>query len=357
MAETGVKNIASSTEPLLDIFQPQLSIANMFACRNLDRLQHKFPIMHQTVDQIMTNVIESIYTKLTEAKDIMDTVLVLGIEAAAESVEVTLCSARSAVNTVMEINLAQMMASSFDKMIFKSDDLLEHFLPITNEEFFAIAFSDCSGAAFLEKQKEEPSYYSRLGSLSIKLCSRAYQHSVIKIKFGAQQALFQLEQLFYMLKYTKEELDYKVHKGQEKMYQMWKEWYKGQPKQDQSSEEKQAEMESRTLTTSYKVAQKIQEVCQNVLTNMQTLPKHLQEKIQQALCDLKELQAVLSTATSFQDLPSGFLRETPEKINKARKALHEVMEYIAEYICLPGVDGPYCPLILAEEAIKYNQIY
>lgn len=85
--------------------------------------------------QIMTNVIESIYTKLTEAKDIMDTMLDLGVEAAAESVEVTLCSARSAVNTVMEINIAQMMASSVDKMIFKSDDLLEHFLPITDEEF------------------------------------------------------------------------------------------------------------------------------------------------------------------------------------------------------------------------------
>lgn len=64
----------------------------------------------------------------------------------------------------------------------------------------AIAFSDRSGAASLENQKEEPSYYRRLGSLSIKLCSRAYQHSLIKIKLGAQQALFQLEQLFYLVR-------------------------------------------------------------------------------------------------------------------------------------------------------------
>ncbi|XP_058026737.1 perilipin-3-like [Ahaetulla prasina] len=358
MAETGVKNIASSTEPLLDVFEPQLSVVNMVACRNLDRLQHKFPIMQQTVDQIMTNAIESIYTKLTEAKDVMDTMLDIGIEAAAESVEVTLCSVRNAVNILMEINMAQMMASSVDKMIFKSDDLLEHFLPITDEEFFAIAFSDRSGAASLEKQKEEPSYYRRLGSLSIKLCSRAYHHSLIKIKLGAQQALFQLEQLFYLLKYTKEELDYKVHRCQEKMYQMWKEWYKGQPKQDQSSEANQAEMESRALVISYTVAQKMQEVCQNVITNMQSLPKHLQKKIQQAQCDLEELQAVLSTATSFQDLPSGFLEKTSEKINKARKTLHEVMEYIAKYTCLSWVDGPYCPVeYSAEKVIKHNNIY
>lgn len=117
-------------------------------------------------------------------------------------------------------------------------------------------------------------------------------------------------------------------------------------------------MESRALATSYNVAQKMQEVCQNVLTNMQSLPEHLQHKIQQAQCDLKELQAVLCTATSFQDLPSGFLKETPEKINKARKALHEVMEYIAIYTCLSWVDGPSCPVeYSAEESIKHNNVY
>ncbi|XP_070592295.1 perilipin-3-like isoform X2 [Erythrolamprus reginae] len=358
MAETDVKSIARSTEPLLHIFEPQLSFANMFACRNLYRLQHKYPIMQQTVDQIMTNAIESIYTKLTEVKDIMDTMLDISIEAAAESVEVTLCSARSAVDTIMDIDMAQMMASSVDKIIFKSDDLLEHFLPITDEEFFAIAFSDRSRAACPENQEGEPTYYRRLSSLSMKLCSRAYQHSRIKIKLGAEQALLQLEQLFYLLKYTKEELDYKVHRGHEKMYQMWKEWYKGEPKQDQSNGANQTEMESHSLATSYTVAQKMQEVCQNVLTNLQSLPEHLQQKVQQAQCDLTELQAVFSTATSFQDLPSGFMKETTEKINKARKALFEVMEYIAKYTCQPWVEGPYCPAeYSAEESIKHNNVY
>ncbi|XP_070592947.1 uncharacterized protein [Erythrolamprus reginae] len=332
--------------------------SQMFACRNLYRLQHKYPIMQQTVDQIMTNAIESIYTKLTEVKDIMDTMLDISIEAAAESMELTLCSARSAVDTIMDIDMAQMMASSVDKIIFKSDDLLEHFLPITDEEFFAIAFSDRSGAASLENQEGEPSYYRRLSSLSMKLCSRAYQHSRIKIKLGAEQVLLQLEQLFYLLKYTKEELDYKVHRGHEKMYQMWKEWYKGEPKQDQSNGANQTEMESHSLATSYTVAQKMQEVCQNVLTNLQSLPEHLQQKVQQAQCDLTEVQAVLSTATSFQDLPSGFMKETTEKINKARKALFEVMEYIAKYTCQPWVEGPYCPAeYSAEESIKHNNVY
>ncbi|XP_039189628.1 perilipin-3-like [Crotalus tigris] len=345
MAETGVKNIASSVEPLLDIFEPQLAVANIAVCRNLDRLQYQFPVLQQTVNEF----VGSIYTKLREAK-IVDSMLEIGAEVAVDAVEVTLCSARSAVNAVREISVSQMMARSVDKMIFKSDGLIEHFLPITDEELLAIASLDQpkgSGAAPLEKQKEEPSYYTRLGSLSTKLCSRAYHHSLAKlrmVKLGAQQALFQLEQIFYLLKYTKEELDCKVHQGQEKLYQMWKEWYKGQPKQSQSTEASQAEMESHVLATSYSVAQKMQEVCQKILTNMQSLPEHLQRKIQQAECDLKELQAVLSSTTCFQDLPSGFLKETPEKISKARKAVHEVMEYIAKNTRMSWVDGPFCPV-------------
>ncbi|KAK9407977.1 perilipin-3-like [Crotalus adamanteus] len=345
MAETGVKNIASSVEPLLDIFEPQLAVANIAVCRNLDRLQYQFPVLQQTVNEF----VGSINTKLREAK-IVDSMLEIGAEIAMDTVEVTLCSARSAVNAVREISVSQMMARSVDKMIFKSEGLIEHFLPITDEELLAIASLDQpkgSGAAPLEKQKEEPSYYTRLGSLSTKLCSRAYHHSLAKwrmVKLGAQQALFQLEQIFYLLKYTKEELDCKVHKGQEKLYQMWKEWYKGQPKQSQSTEASQAEMESHVLATSYSVAQKMQEVCQKILTNMQSLPEHLQQKIQQAECDLKELQAVLSSTTCFQDLPSDFLKETPEQISKARKAVHEVMEYIAKNTRMSWVDGPFCPV-------------
>lgn len=103
-------------------------------------------------------------------------------------------------------------------------------------------------------------------------------------------------------------------------------------------------MESHALATSYSVAQKMQEVCQKILTNIQSLPEHLQQKIQQAECDLKELQAVLPSTTCFQDLPSGFLKEIPEKISKARKAVHEVMEYIAKNTRLSWVDGPFCPV-------------
>ncbi|XP_063149134.1 perilipin-3-like [Candoia aspera] len=357
MAEAGMKNIATSAastaEPLLNIFEPQIAAANNYACRSLDKLQETFPVMHQTVGEVVSNtkdlitsVKDSAYTKVTKAKDIVSNMIDVAIESAMESME----EVKSAVNTVTKVGVGQMVASGVDKVIEKSEDLLEHFLPITDEELAAIAASaslEGSGVAPLEKQREEQSYYMRLGSLSTKLRSRAYQHSLAKvqlIKQSAQQALFQLEQIIYLLKYTKEMLDQKVHQGQEKVYQMWKEWYKSQPEQGQSSEASQAEMESHALATSHNVAQQMQEVCQKLLANMQGLPEHLQQKVQKAQYDLKELQAVISSATSFQELPSGVLKETSEKINQAQEAMYEVMEYVTKSTPLSWVVGPFSPV-------------
>ncbi|KAM6475000.1 perilipin-3-like isoform 2-T2 [Liasis olivaceus] len=360
MAEMGMKNIAtsaaSSAEPLLNIIEPQIAVANNYACRGLDKLQETFPVMHQTVEKVVSNakdlvisVKNSAYAKVIETKNIVSSMIDVATEAAMENMGVAICTVKSAVSIMTEVSVGQ-MASGVDKVIEKSDDLLEHFLPITDEELAAIAASaglEGSGVAPLEKQKEEQSYYVRLGSLSTKLRSRAYHHSLAKvrmIKQSAQQALFQLEQIIYLLKYTKEMLDQKVHRGQEKVSQMWKEWYKSQPEQGQSSGASQAEMESHALATSHNVAQQMQELCQKLLVYMQGLPEHLQQKIQQAQCDLKELQAVVCSATSFQELPSGFLKESSEKVNKAQEAVHEVMVYVTKSIPLSWVVGPFSPI-------------
>lgn len=57
----------------------------------------------------------------------------------------------------------------------------------------------------LEKQKEEQSYYVRLGSLSAKLRTRAYHHSLVKVRMvkqTAQDALFQLGQVIELVRST-----------------------------------------------------------------------------------------------------------------------------------------------------------
>uniref|UniRef100_A0A670KJC9 Perilipin 1 n=1 Tax=Podarcis muralis TaxID=64176 RepID=A0A670KJC9_PODMU len=55
-AEKGMKTITgaaiNTAQPLLTTFEPQIATANKFACRGLDTVEEKMPILQQTTDQV-----------------------------------------------------------------------------------------------------------------------------------------------------------------------------------------------------------------------------------------------------------------------------------------------------------------
>lgn len=56
------------------------------------------------------------------------------MEAVHGGVEMTRSAVNSGVNTVMESSVGQMVASSMDAMLGKSEELVDHYLPMTDEE-------------------------------------------------------------------------------------------------------------------------------------------------------------------------------------------------------------------------------
>lgn len=113
-----------------------------------------------------------------------------------------------------------------------------------------------------EQQKQQQSYFVRLGSLSTKLRHRALQHSLGKLQSArrsSQDVLAQLQRtldlvgpipvyipphippwgcrkpthtrlcLFSQVEHLKQGMDQKLQGGQEKLQQMWLEWSKKQP--------------------------------------------------------------------------------------------------------------------------------
>ncbi|XP_062984518.1 perilipin-3-like [Elgaria multicarinata webbii] len=349
MAEVKVKIIAASAangaQPLLDKFEPQIAAANNIACKGLDKLQEVVSDAKGFVSESLSPV----YTTVTVAKDAVSNMVDVAKEAAQESLEMARSVVMSRMNTMMESRLGLMVAEGFDNMIERSDDLIDNYLPITDAELAALAASvtfDESDVAPLEVQKVQQSYYVRLGSLTAKLRTRAYQHSLEKlqkVKRTAQDILFHLEQTMFMIKFLKGRLEWKVLHGQEVLWQMWQQWNNSESEENETSAPNQQEMESQALNMSQNVAQQMQAVCKNLLSNMQGLPDALKEKVQTAHSDMKELQTALSGVRSVQDLPSDVLKQSPEKIDKAQEAVHEVMEYVTKNTPLNWVVGPFAP--------------
>ncbi|XP_007052776.2 perilipin-3-like isoform X2 [Chelonia mydas] len=339
VAETGVRAITSAAitgaRPILDQLESQIAAANECARKGLDTLEGKLPVLQQTVQKVvsdaqdlvratMVGAKDAVCSTVTEAKDAVTSMVGVAKGAVQESVEVT----RSTVTSSMNMALG------------KSVQLMDDYLPMTEEELAELATP-------VEGSGEQKSYFVRLGSLSIKLRQRAYQHALGKMRQARQhtlEALSQLQQTIDLIEHVKQAMIQKVHDGQEKLQQMWLEWHKSQLGGSEDDRSPQPEeMVSQALATSRNLILQVQTTCHSLLPNIQGLPTTLQEKVQQAYQNMGELQTSFSNVQSLQELSEGILTQTREKLTKAQESLDELLEYVVQNTPLTWIVGPFAP--------------
>ncbi|MCY5962140.1 hypothetical protein OV760_27570, partial [Salmonella enterica subsp. enterica serovar 1,4,[5],12:i:-] len=69
MAEQGVKTISAVAKPIIDKLEPQIAAANEYACKGLDKLEEKLPILQQSTPQVVADTKELVSSTITGAKD------------------------------------------------------------------------------------------------------------------------------------------------------------------------------------------------------------------------------------------------------------------------------------------------
>ncbi|CAM4680548.1 unnamed protein product [Lepidochelys kempii] len=360
VAETGVRTITSAAitgaRPILDQLEPQLAAANEYACRGLDRLEEQLPILQQLIEKValdaqdlvratMVGAKDAVCSTVTEAKDAVTSMVGVAQGAVHESMEVTKSAVTSSMSTVMGSRMGQMAASGIDTALGKSEQLVDYYLPMTEEELAELATTPLEGPG--EAPAEQRSYYVRLGSLSSTLRQRAYQHALGKMRQARQrtlEALSQLQQIIDLIDHVKQAMSQKVHDGQEKLQQMWLEWHKGQLGGSEDDRSPQPEeMVAQALATSHNLILQVWPTCHSLLPNIQGLPATLQEKVQQAYQNIGEGSLELSHVQSLQELSEGILTQTREKLTKAQESLDELLEYVVQNTPLTWIVGPFTP--------------
>ncbi|XP_043403422.1 perilipin-3 isoform X3 [Chelonia mydas] len=318
VAETGVRTITSATvsgtQPILDQQEPQelLVSASDYACESLDKLEEKLPVLQQPDDQVasdakelvsstQTDAKDAVCSTVTEAKDAVTSMVGVAKGAVQESVEVTKSAVTSSMSTVMGSSMGQIITSGVDLVLETSESLVDHYLPMTDEELAKLAVS-LEGPG--EAPAEQQSYYVRLGSLSTTLRQRAYQHALGKMRQARQRTLEALSQLQLTI---------------------------------------DLEMVSQALATSHNLILQVWTTCHSLLPNIQGLPATLQENVQQAYQNMGELQTSFSNVQSFQALSEDILTQTQEKLTKAQESLDELLEYVVQNTPLTWIVGPFAP--------------
>ncbi|XP_041061102.1 perilipin-3-like isoform X2 [Carcharodon carcharias] len=316
VAEQGVKTISavavSGAKPIIDKLEPQIAAANEYACKGLDKLEEKLPILQQSTPQVVADTRELVSSTITGAKDAVSNTVtgakntVTGVVDMAKGavhggIEKTKTVMVEGVNTVMASRVGQMVVTGVDSALNKSEEMVDHYLPMTEEELAKLA---TSVEGFEVAPAQEQSYYVRLGSLSSKIRHRAYQHSISKMQKARKNSQDTMAQLHNTM---------------------------------------DLQFESQTLTMTRSLTQQLQTTCLTLASNVHGLPQHIQDKVQQIRKTAETIHTSFSSASSFGDLSGQLLAQSREQMLKIRESMDGVMDYVLHNTPLNWMVGPFAP--------------
>ncbi|KFP06359.1 Perilipin-3, partial [Calypte anna] len=354
-------SVAGGAQPILNQLEPQLALVNEYACKGLNQLEEKLPFLQQPADKVLSDTKQLVSTKVMSAVDAacqakgavaekVTEAVDLTKNVAGDSVKLTKSVVTSTVNMLTNSiskakAVSQVVAGGAESLLGISQDLVDNYLPVTEEELGQLATTvEGFAMASVEEQKEQQSYFVCLGSLSNKIQGRAYRHSLHKLqhlKHSTQDTLSRLQLVMNLIESLKQEVGQKLLDGHKRLHRLWVDWCLTQPKGNQVKTASYVEVEARTLAMLRIITQQLQHLFENLKASIQGLPSNIQEPVYQATQNIHKLHSSFFNAVSFQDLSSTTLTQSQDHVAEARRSLDDLFEYVAQNIPLSWVVGPF----------------
>ncbi|XP_010886130.1 perilipin-2 [Esox lucius] len=363
VAEHGVRTITTATlngaAPILGKLEPQIALANDLACKGLDKIEKTLPILHQPSEQIVANAKDAVTgvkdvmsVTVTGAKDNVSHTLTSAVErtkgvvqdgvemtraAVQDGIQMTRAAVSGGVNTVMESRVAQLVSSGMDTALTTSESLLDQYLPGTEDELEM----EAETVKGFDAAKNAPSYYVRLGSLSVKLRKRAYHRALAQVKEAkqrSQESISQLNHTVELIEYGKMNIEGANQKLRSKLSSLM-EWKSTEEEGSNEAEN----IESRTLAMARSLTQQLQTTCLGLVSGLQGLPQNIQEEAQSLSRLASQVYSSFSKAAAFGDLSDGVLASSKAQLGKMKESLDDVMDYLVNNTPLNWLVGPFYP--------------
>ncbi|XP_016053463.1 PREDICTED: perilipin-5 [Miniopterus natalensis] len=309
-------------QPLLSHLQPQLATVNDLACKGLDKLEEKLPFLQQPSEMVVTSAKGAVASSMTG---------VVGL-------------ARQSRRWSVE--LKRSMSHAVDVVLGKSEELVDHFLPMTEEELAALA-AEAEGpeVGSVEEQRRHQGYFVRLGSLSARLRHLAYEHSLGKLrqkKHHAQDTLAQLQETLELIDLVQCGVTPIAPARPGKVHELWGDC--SLSTLENGRRRSQAELE--TLVLSRSLMRELQGSVDALETSVRGLPPGAQEKVAEVRRSVDALQAAFADARCFQDVSASALAEGRGRVARAHACVDELLELVVQAMPLPWLVGPFSPILI-----------
>ncbi|MBZ3885277.1 Perilipin-2 [Sciurus carolinensis] len=238
--------------------------------------------------------------------------------------------------------MAQFVSSGVENAISKSQLLVDQYLPLTEEEIEKEA-KKAEGFDIVQK----PSYYVRLGSLSTKLRSRAYQQALSRVKEAKQMSqgtISQLHSTVHLIELARKNVhsaNQKIQDAQDKLYLSWVDWKRSIGYHDTDESHCAEHIKSHTLAVARNLTQQLQTTCHTLLSNVQGLPQNTQDQAKHLGVMAGDIYSVFRSAASFKEVSDGFLTSSKGQLQKMKESLDDVMDYLVNHTPLNWLVGPF----------------
>ncbi|XP_010775403.1 perilipin-2 [Notothenia coriiceps] len=345
-AELGVRTITSvaftTASPIIDKLEPQIAIANDLACKGLDKIEKTLPILHQPSEQIISSAKDVVTTatgvvteRVSGAKDSVSGTLSSVRGAVYDGMDKTRAAVSVSVSTVLESRVARMVSSGVDSALSTSESLVEQYLPLTEDEL------ELEAETVTGFDREEASYYVRLGSLSTKLRKRAYTRALANIRDRKQrsvQFISELNSTVDLIEYGRRNIDGATQMVNNKLNSQ-SVWKSNGPNQHNGHEAEA--IESRTLTLARSLTQQLQTTCLGLVSGLQGLPLHIQQEALSLSCSASQVYGSFSAASTLRELPDSVLSTSRVQLGRMKDSLDNVMDYLVNNTPLNWLVGPF----------------
>lgn len=354
MAEKGVRTVTSvavtGALPIIQKLEPQIAVANTYACKGLDRMEARLPILNQPTSEIVANARGAV----TGAKDVVTTTMAGAKDSVASTVSGVVDKTKGAVTGSVErtksvvnggidtvLGMVQLMSSGVENAISKSELLVDQYLPLTQKELEMEA-KKVEGFDMVQKQR----YYERLESLYTKICTRAYHQALGRIKDAkqkGQETISQLHSTVHLIEFARKNVHSANQKIQDKLSVSWVEWKRIVGYDDTDESHCAEHIESHTLSMARNLTQQLHTTCQTLLFNVQGLPQNIQDQAKHLGVMAGDIYSAFRNVTSFKEVSDGVLTSSKGQLQKMKESLDEVMDYLVNNTPLNWLVGPFYP--------------
>ncbi|XP_072037961.1 perilipin-2-like isoform X2 [Amphiura filiformis] len=325
VAEKSVAVATSTAKPVVDRFGKPISMANDIACKQLDSLQEKIPIIGEPTEKVVSTLQDGTWHVIENTKKM----------------------GSDQVNNLLNTRMGKVVTSSVDMALTASDYAIEYYLPPDEEE--KLELEDEEDEVELPPEKEgqvSPTDVSmkKMGKVSTKLRRRLYQRALKNIQYAQKRSHETVEKLQFtvnLIDYAKSNIDganqairTRVESTQNTLWTTWDDWTteegeegQGEDAGDENVEAKNGEQKTLAIALN-NLAGRLRVLSRNVAASVSVLPENLRTRVEEARDLAENVYKSFEEAQYFSDLPSNLLTRAREQLDNLQDTSKAVADYL-----------------------------